>query len=120
MSTVGTRIKTMRLSRGLSQSELAEKVGASRSAITMWETDARRPSLDMFDALADVFNVPISAILNDEKQQQEDEDLWELRESLRRNPEMRVLFDAAKDATSKQLKQAVAILEALKASDGGA
>lgn len=118
MSTVGTRIKTMRLSRGLSQSELAEKVGASRSTITMWETDARRPSIDMFDALADVFNVPISAILSDEKQQREDDDLWELRESFRRNPEMRVLFSAAKNASAKQLRQTVAILEALKASDG--
>lgn len=120
MSTVGTRIKTMRLSRGLSQSELADKIGASRSAITMWETDSRRPSLDMFDALADEFNVPLSAIMEDERQQQEDEEVWELRESMRRNPEMRVLFRAAKGATSKQLKQAVAILEALKASDSGA
>ena len=120
MSTLGERIRTMRLSRGLNQVDLAKMVGVSRSTVTMWETDQRRPALEMFDALADVFNVPISAILKDEKQQQEDDELYELRESMRRNPNMRVLFSAAKNATPKQLKQAIAVLEALKASDDGA
>lgn len=118
MSSIGTRIRTMRLSRGWSQAELAKKVGASRSSVTMWETDERRPSLDMFDALADAFNVPIYAIMDDENKQREDEEIWMLRESMRRNPGMRILFNSAKDATPKQLKQAAAILDALKASDG--
>lgn len=117
MATLGTRIKTMRLSRGLNQIDLAKMVGVSRSTITMWETDQRRPSFDMFDALADAFNVPISAILEDEKQQHEDDELWELRETLRRNPEVRILFSTAKNATPKQIRQAVAVLQALKASD---
>lgn len=120
MSSVGLRIKTMRLSRGMSRKDLADRIGSAVSTIGMWENDSRRPSKDMLDALADEFNVPISAILEDERKHQEDYEVWELRESFRRNPEMRILFDAAKDATSKQLKQAVAILEALKASDGNA
>ena len=117
MATLGTRIKTMRMSRGLSQTELAKKVGASRSAITMWETDARRPSLDMFDALADVFDVPLSAILNDEKQQQEDDELCVLREELRRNPEIRMLFSASRGAKKEHIKAAAAMLNALKGND---
>ena len=56
---------------------------------------------------------------NSNKQQQEDDELWELRESMRQNPNMRVLFSTAKNATPKQLKQAIAVLEALKASDEG-
>lgn len=47
----------------------------------------------------------------------EDDELWELRETMRQNPNMRVLFSTAKNATPKQLKQAIAVLEALKASD---
>ena len=49
--------------------------------------------------------------------QQEDDELWELRETMRRDPNMRVLFSTAKKATPKQIKQAIAVLEALKASD---
>ena len=119
MATLGTRIKTMRLSRGLNQIDLAKMVGVSRSTITMWETDQRRPSFDMFDALADAFNVPISAILEDEKQQQEDDELWELRELIRRSPNMRALFSTAKNAKPEHIKAAAAMLEALKASNEG-
>lgn len=119
VSTIGSRIKTMRMSRGLSRPELARRIGISVSAISMWENDARRPTFEMMDALADEFNVPLAAILNDEKQQQEDDELWELRETMRQNPNMRVLFRTAKKATPKQLKQAIAVLEALKASDEG-
>lgn len=117
MSTLGTRIKVMRMSRGLSQIDLAKMVGASRSAVTMWENDARRPSLDMFDALADAFNVPISAILNDEKQQEEDDEICLLREELRRNPEIRMLFSASRGAKKEHIKAAAAMLNALKGND---
>lgn len=120
MSTLGTRIKVMRLSRGLSQIDLAKLVGVSRSTVTMWETDQRRPGYETLDVIADVFNAPLSALLKDEKQQQEDEEIYELREVMRRNPNMRVLFSAAKNATPKQLKQAIEILKLLKASDDGA
>lgn len=79
----------------------------------MWENDLRRPSLDMFDALADVFNVPIYAIMEDEKAQQEDDELWELRESMRRNPDMKVLFSLTKNAKPKAIRQAIAVIKAL-------
>lgn len=119
MSTLGTRIKVMRLSRGLNQIDLANLVGVKRSTVTMWETDQRRPGLEMLDALADVFNVPISALLKDEKQQQEDDEICELRETMRRNPEMRMLFSSARGAKKEHIEAAAAMLNALKGSDNG-
>jgi transcriptional regulator with XRE-family HTH domain len=35
---IGTRIRTARLDRGLTQEELAGSVGVSRSAVAQWET----------------------------------------------------------------------------------
>jgi transcriptional regulator with XRE-family HTH domain len=35
---IGTRIRTVRRDRGLTQDELAGKVGVSRSAVAQWET----------------------------------------------------------------------------------
>ncbi len=110
---MGVRIQTMRMSRGLSQTELARKVGASRSTVAMWETGERRPSWDMLDALADTFNVPISAIVDGENPSEEKE-LWELRETLRRRPEMRTLFSLSKSASKSDVEKACAIIEALK------
>lgn len=109
---IATRIQTMRMSRGISQTKLAEMVGVSRSAIAMWEAGKRIPSWDAINALADAFNVRPSSIYEDENPD-EDKELWELRESLRQNPDMRILFSLAKDAKPKALKQAIAIVKAL-------
>ena len=117
MATLGTRIKTMRLSRGMSRLDLAGKVGASRSAVSMWENDSRRPGLDMFEALADVFNVPLSYLLKDDDETQEDEEIYELREAMRRNPEVRLLFSASRGAKKEHIKAAAAMLNALKSND---
>lgn len=116
---IGERIKTMRLSRGLTQDEVGAQLGVTRSAVSFWEHGQRTLSSDVINGLADVFNVRPSSIIEDEIPGEDDE-LYELRESMRRNPNMRVLFSAAKNATPKQLKQAIAVLEALKASDDGA
>jgi transcriptional regulator with XRE-family HTH domain len=35
---IGTRIRNVRRERGLTQDELAEQVGVSRSAVAQWET----------------------------------------------------------------------------------
>lgn len=45
------------MKRNLSQQELANQLGVSRSAVGNWEQDAREPNLKMLNALADIFNV---------------------------------------------------------------
>lgn len=47
----------LRKSAGLSQQELADKLGLTRSAIGMYETDKREPDLETFEMFADFFNV---------------------------------------------------------------
>lgn len=56
---IGTRIRTMRKSRGMTQEELGKAIGQSASSITMYETGRREPDFETLEALADVFNVPL-------------------------------------------------------------
>ena len=63
---IGLRIKTMRQSRRMTQADLAKAIDQSPSSITMYETGRRRPDFETLEALADVFNVPLSAIVADE------------------------------------------------------
>ena len=56
---VGLIIKTMRLSRNLTQQQLADKLGQTQSSITMYETGRRVPDLETLEALADIFNVSL-------------------------------------------------------------
>lgn len=63
MRNIGLNIRTMRMSRGMNQTELASKIGVSRSAVGMWENNEREPDLDTLEALADEFNVPLSSLV---------------------------------------------------------
>lgn len=68
---IGLKIKTARLSRNMTQRQLAEKVGVSASTITMYERGQRVPNDDIKEALADVFNISISELYgNDEERTQ--------------------------------------------------
>lgn len=60
-------LKTLRLQDGLTQGELAERIGVGKSTISMWEKGDRTPSLEMLETLADFFNVSLSELWGDEK-----------------------------------------------------
>ena len=62
---IGARIKTMRLSRDMTQADLAKAIGQSASSITMYETGKREPDFETMEALADVFNVPLNYLMFD-------------------------------------------------------
>lgn len=47
----------------MSQKELAEKIGISRSAVGMYEAGEREPDFETLEALADTFNVNMDTLL---------------------------------------------------------
>lgn len=44
--TIADRIQSLRKSKGMSQEELADKVGVSRQAVSKWESEQATPDLD--------------------------------------------------------------------------
>lgn len=60
---VGVRIKTMRQSRKMTQQDLANQIGKSATAITMYETGKREPDFETLESIADAFNVPMSELI---------------------------------------------------------
>ena len=54
---IGTRIRELRLERGLSQEALAEQLGVSRQAVTKWESGASVPSTAKLLALCGAFGL---------------------------------------------------------------
>ena len=53
MSKFHLRIKELRISRKLSQQELADCLKISKSSINMYERGEREPGLDLLEAIAD-------------------------------------------------------------------
>lgn len=60
---LGALIATMRKSRGMSQSQLADMIGRKQNSISSYESGRREPDMDTLEALADAFNVPLSSLM---------------------------------------------------------
>ena len=63
MSGFSDMLGYLRKRNNMSQRELAEKAGVSRSAIGMYETGEREPSFEMLETFADIFNVNMNVLL---------------------------------------------------------
>lgn len=61
---VGHIISKLRYEKGYSQIELAEKIGVTKGAIGMYETDKRKPNYDILIKLADLFGVTTDYLLS--------------------------------------------------------
>ncbi|MXQ49638.1 helix-turn-helix domain-containing protein [Streptococcus pneumoniae] len=63
MSKFASRLKELRKKHGLTQQELADKVGTNRVNITKWETGRTEPSLENVVRLAKLFGVTTDYLL---------------------------------------------------------
>ena len=65
--TLAEKLKSMRKQAGLSQEQLAEKLGVSRQAVTKWETDAGIPDIENVMAISALFDISMDELLSNEK-----------------------------------------------------
>ena len=114
-------LKEIRKAKGISQQRLADMLNVARSTVAMWERGTT-PDVETLPKIAECLGVTVSALFGERVDQaagapREDEDIWELREELRRDPELRVLFSAARNASTEHVRAAAAMLKALKGKD---
>lgn len=62
--TLGEKIKEARKQAGLSQEQLSEKLGISRSAVAKWEIDRGIPDVDNLKILSQLLGVSIDYLLD--------------------------------------------------------
>jgi transcriptional regulator with XRE-family HTH domain len=60
---VGQRIATLRQAKGLTQTQLAEKIGVTQQDIAFWERKAPAPRGDVLPKLAVVLEVSVDELL---------------------------------------------------------
>ena len=61
--TMADRIQSLRKAKGISQEELADKIGVSRQAISKWESEQSSPDLEKIILLSDYFEVTTDYLL---------------------------------------------------------
>ena len=61
--SIADRIQTLRKSKGISQEELADKIGVSRQAVSKWESAQSTPDLQKIIRMAELFQVSTDYLL---------------------------------------------------------
>lgn len=56
-------LKYFREIANLTQAQLADKIGISRSALAMWETGKTEPDISTLKKISDILNVPVNHLL---------------------------------------------------------
>jgi transcriptional regulator with XRE-family HTH domain len=112
---IGDAIRRKRKERGISQQELAELASLNYVTISKYESGKVEPGARALARIATALDVTTDELLGRTEEQEEDaEDIWQLRERLRRDPDFRLLFSAADKATPDHIRAAAKMLKALE------
>lgn len=71
MQKIGRFLKVLRKEKGLSQEQLAEKLGVSGRTVSRWETAINMPDLSILIQLSEFYQVSVKEILNGERDDQQ-------------------------------------------------
>lgn len=108
--------------RGVTPYRVAKDTGVTTATLSSWKNGRYTPKLEKLQKLADYFGVSVDT-LNDNTElvqthaPQEyyyDPDTMILADTLHKNKELRILFDAAKDISSEDLYLVYGLLQRMK------
>lgn len=73
---IADRIQNLRKSRGISQEELADKIGVSRQAVSKWESEQSTPDIEKVILLSNYFETTTDYLLKGIEPVDESEKQW--------------------------------------------
>jgi len=113
--SIGGNIKRIREDAQLTQEQLAEMIGVNRVTLAKYESDKVTPGAKVLSRIAIALHISQDKLTGiEDGMTKEDREIWELREKVRRDPERHYLFSMASDASIEDVRQAVAIIDALR------
>lgn len=108
--------------KGVSPYRISQETGITQSTFSDWKNGRSVPKQDKLKKIADFFGVDVAYFYDDNEKNRGyyvDDKTKEIAQQIFDNKELRLLFDAAKDASSDDLKTVHTLLMALKAKEGG-
>jgi len=114
--TVGERIAARRKELNMTQEELAKKMGyKSKSSINKIEKESSNVPLTKLEKVAKALDCDPQYLMGWDEEEKplvnNDPELTELLESVRDNPDLRMLFSVTKDATPEDIKKTIQIIQ---------
>ena len=121
MPDFASMLKYLREREGLSQRELAEKLGMSSSTIGMYEMGKRHPKFEDEETIADFFNVDLNTLRG--RRNYTDADYDEIAKAMKlykayesANPKVKQAIEVLLTATASQQNQQVPEIQKPKAN----
>ncbi|MFA5560731.1 MAG: helix-turn-helix domain-containing protein [Acholeplasmataceae bacterium] len=106
---LGKKIAELRKEKNLTQSELADKLYVSYQAVSNWERGDSMPDITKLKEIANIFDVSIDALLDNEKSAKVVESLLDDQEIKVKDLEKEVLKEVLHYVKPKQFKEKVKI-----------
>ena len=129
MATLAERLKELRIQKGFSQQDLADRTDQTKQAISQYERGVRTPNLEILEALCDIFNVSMDYLTGKEdvtvrlvdadgmtvlEQYHTNPETAKIAQSIYEDEDLRVLFDAARGSDPDSLRLAAEMLARMK------
>lgn len=110
-------------SYGITAYKFCKETGISQSTISTWKKKRNIISGEIAQTIANYFNISVDYLMTGKEKEADkyyiNEETAEMAQTLFENRPLRVLFDAAKDATPEDLKTTYDMLMALKKKERG-
>ena len=109
---------------GVSAYKVAKETGVTQSTLSDWKRGRSTPKAENMKKLADYFGVSVDYLMTGEEKEGGEkyylnDETAEMAQKIFENKNLRVLFDAAQDATPEDLKTTYDMLAALKKKERG-
>jgi len=114
MSVLGENIKKYRLQKGLTQEQLASKLGKTKNVIYNWESGLNKPDANMLEYLCGILEVDANTILgwNDTRQMKLDADA--LADEILSNPKTKDLLNKIKELPEGDLDMIINFIKRIE------
>jgi transcriptional regulator with XRE-family HTH domain len=100
-----------------SQAELAEYVGVTQATVSNWCNGIKMPRMSKIDMICEFLEINRSDLMNDQLQDSQyylNPETAQIAQEVFDNPDLRILFDAARDVSPDNIKLAAEMLSRFK------
>ena len=79
---IGKQIFFLRKSKGITQEQLAQKLGVTNQAVSKWESEQCLPDIQLIPEIADFFSVSINELMGVETKNNDDDILITIKNAI--------------------------------------
>lgn len=114
-------LKLLMEKNGVTNYRVAKELGCSASTVATWVNGEKMPSSKYLQLLANYFGVSADYLIagedTDAEEASEKQEVLDMLEEIRKNPELRTMFSITRNATPEQLRQYINVIKAIRGED---